>query len=393
MNVRLSRQIIAATLFKLLLNIGRRFVYPFAPALSRGLDVPLTAITSIIATSQITSLAGLFSGPLADRVGYRWMMQTGLLLLAVGMLVCGILPFYWVVFGGLVLASFGKILFDPALQAYIGKEVQYTRRARAIGITELSWAGSTLIGIPFLGLVIEYAGLPSGFYLLAILGFLAWFLAGLVFPPDEKQVGTQPAIKQVLLSIGQLVKVRPAAGMLAFGFWISLANDNLFVVYGAWFERDFQVSLVSLGLSTIAIGSAELLGEFITTSFADRIGLKRAIIIGLVLATLAYLLLPLIGVSLASAMFGIFLVFCTFEFTMVTSFSLSTELMPQARATMMAGFFAAAGLGRMVGVLMGGLLWRGGGIHSVAWFSAALTCLGLASLLWGLKGWQPSSGD
>lgn len=393
MNIRLSRQIIAATLFKLLLNIGRRFVYPFAPALSRGLDVPLTAITSIIATSQITSLAGLFSGPLADRVGYRWMMQTGLLLLAVGMLVCGILPFYWVVFGGLVLASFGKILFDPALQAYIGKEVQYTRRARAIGITELSWAGSTLIGIPFLGLVIEYAGLPSGFYLLAILGFLAWFLAGLVFPPDEKQVGTQPAIKQVLLSIGQLVKVRPAAGMLAFGFWISLANDNLFVVYGAWFERDFQVSLVSLGLSTIAIGSAELLGEFITTSFADRIGLKRAIIIGLVLATLAYLLLPLIGVSLASAMFGIFLVFCTFEFTMVTSFSLSTELMPQARATMMAGFFAAAGLGRMVGVLMGGLLWRGGGIHSVAWFSAALTCLGLASLLWGLKGWQPSSGD
>lgn len=393
MHIRLSRQIIAATLFKLLLNIGRRFVYPFAPALSRGLDVPLTAITSIIATSQITSLAGLFSGPLADRVGYRWMMQTGLLLLAVGMLVCGILPFYWVVFGGLVLASFGKILFDPALQAYIGKEVQYTRRARAIGITELSWAGSTLIGIPFLGLVIEYAGLPSGFYLLAILGFLAWFLAGLVFPPDEKQVGTQPAIKQVLLSIGQLVKVRPAAGMLAFGFWISLANDNLFVVYGAWFERDFQVSLVSLGLSTIAIGSAELLGEFITTSFADRIGLKRAIIIGLVLATLAYLLLPLIGVSLASAMFGIFLVFCTFEFTMVTSFSLSTELMPQARATMMAGFFAAAGLGRMVGVLMGGLLWRGGGIHSVAWFSAALTCLGLASLLWGLKGWQPSSGD
>lgn len=393
MSIRLSRQIIAATLFKLLLNIGRRFVYPFAPALSRGLDVPLTAITSIIATSQITSLVGLFSGPLADRIGYRFMMQTGLLMLAVGMIICGILPFYWVVFGGLVLASFGKILFDPALQAYIGKEVHYTRRARAIGITELSWAGSTLIGIPLLGLVIEYAGLPSSFYLLAVLGGIAWLLAGRVFPPDERQPEAQPAIRQVLLSISKLIKIRPAAGMLAFGFWISLANDNLFVVYGAWFEKDFQVSLVSLGLSTIAIGSAELLGEFITTSFADRIGLKRAIIIGLVTASLAYLLLPIIGVSQALAMAGIFLVFCTFEFTMVTSFSLSTELMPQARATMMAGFFAAAGLGRMVGVLIGGQLWNYGGIHAVAWFSAALTGLGLVSLLWGLKGWRPDVGS
>ncbi|MDJ0622288.1 MAG: MFS transporter [Desulfocapsaceae bacterium] len=393
MSIRLSRQIIAATLFKLLLNIGRRFVYPFAPALSRGLDVPLTAITSIIATSQITSLVGLFSGPLADRIGYRFMMQMGLLLLAIGMLICGILPSYWVVFGGLVLASFGKILFDPALQAYIGKEVHYTRRARAIGITELSWAGSTLIGIPFLGLVIEYAGLPSSFYLLAVLGFLAWFLAGQVFPPDERQPEARPAIKQVLLSISKLIKIRPAAGMLAFGFWISLANDNLFVVYGAWFEKDFQVSLVSLGFSTIAIGTAELLGEFATTSFADKIGLKRAIIIGLVMATIAYLLLPIVGVSLALAMVGIFLVFSTFEFTIVTSFSLSTELMPRARATMMAGFFAAAGLGRMVGVLIGGLLWRHGGIHTVAWFSAAFTCLGLVSLLWGLKGWRPDTDN
>ena len=393
MSNTLSRQIIAATLFKLLLNIGRRFVYPFAPALSRGLDVPLTAITSIIATTQITSLAGLFSGPLADRVGYRFMMQAGLLLLAVGMLVCGVLPLYWAVFGGLVLASFGKILFDPALQAYIANKVHYSRRARAIGITELSWAGSTLMGIPFLGLVIEYTGLPSSFYLLAALGFLAWFLAGLVFPPDERKAGVQPPVKQVLVSISQLIKIRPAAGMLAFGFWISLANDNFFVVYGAWFEKDFQVSLVFLGFSTVAIGLAELVGEFATTSFADRIGLKRSIIIGLVLAILAYLLLPVVGVNLAAAMAGIFLVFCAFEFTIVTSFSLSTELMPKARATMMAGFFAAAGLGRMIGVLTGGLLWRSGGIQAVAWFSAALTCLGLLSLLWGLKGWRPAAGE
>ncbi len=390
MKISISHQIIAATFFKLLLNIGRRFVYPFAPALSRGLDVPLTAITTIIATSQISSLAGLFSGPLADRFGYRTMMQAGLAMLAVGMLICGLAPLYWFVFFGLLLASFGKILFDPAIQAFIGKNVPYGKRARAIGVVEVSWAGSTLLGIPLLGMVIEYAGLSSSFYVLAFFGLLSFFLVGKVFAPDKPENGTAMSARRLFTSLAQLISVRPAAGMLAFGFWISLANDNLFVVYGAWFEHDFNVSLVSLGFSTIAIGLAELLGEFMTATVSDRLGLKKAIIIGLGLAIGAYLLLPLVGTTLPLAMVSIFFVFCAFEFTMVTSFSLSTELMPEARATMMAGFYAAAGLGRMLGVLLGGILWRAAGIEGVAWVSAALTVMGLLFLLWGLKGWKPN---
>ena len=80
------RQILLITAFRLLLNTGRRFVYPFAPALSRGLEVPLGAITSIIAAGQFTSLLGIFAGPLADRYGYRMMMRAGLAMLALGML-------------------------------------------------------------------------------------------------------------------------------------------------------------------------------------------------------------------------------------------------------------------------------------------------------------------
>jgi predicted MFS family arabinose efflux permease len=87
-------------------------------------------------------------------------------------------------------------------------------------------------------------------------------------------------------------------------------------------------------------------------------------------------------------MAGLFLVFLAFEFTIVTSFSLSTELLPGARATMMAGFYASAGVGRMIGVLLGGWLWQLGGIHAVAWTSTAFTFLGLLSLVWGLHGWQ-----
>jgi DHA1 family inner membrane transport protein len=388
MKFPLVQQIIAVMFFRLLLNTGRRFIYPFAPALSRGLDVPLAAITSIIATSQMTSLLGLFSGPLADRIGYRFMMRAGLALLAVGMLLCGLLPTYWPVFVGLVVASFGKTIFDPAIQAFIGRNVPYARRGRVIGAVEMAWAGSTLIGIPALGLIIENVGLNNAFYILAFLGAIGWIFISRVIPPDEPNIDSKHERIGVRTSLKQLVQTRPAAGMLAFGFWISIANDSLFVVYGAWFEQDFLVSLVTLGFSTVAIGAAELLGESLTSIFADRLGLKRAVILGLCLAICAYLLLPFIGSTLPLAMAGMFCVFLAFEFTIVSSFSLTTELMPKSRATMMSGFYATAGVGRMIGVLVGGLLWKVGGITAVAWTSAGFTFIGLLSLVWGLHGWR-----
>jgi len=387
MKSRLTTQILAVLGFRLLLNTVRRFVYPFAPALSRNLEVPLAAVTSIIATIQLSTFFGLLSGLAADRLGDRLMMRTGLALAAMGMLLCGIFPSYWWVFVGLVLAGLGKTIFDPAIQAFVGRHVPYERRGRIVGIIETAWAGSTLVGIPLMGLIIANFGLAAVFYLLAFLGGLSWFAVGWVIPEEQPASPTGGRRKGMLYSILQLVRIRPAAGMLLFGFWISIANDSLFVVYGAWFEQAFLVSIVALGFSTVAIGAAELLGESLTALFADRIGLKRALISGLLLLIGAYLALPLIGVSLSAAMVGMFLVFLCFEFVIVSSFSLSTELLPGARATMMGGFYATAGLGRMIGVLMGGVLWQWGGIVAVTTQAAVLTLLGLLSLLWGLHGW------
>lgn len=387
----LVKQIIVVTFFRIILNTARRFVYPFAPALSRTLDVPLAALTTVIATGQFTSLLGIFSGPLADRIGYRFMMRSGLMMLAIGMLICGLVPTYWPVFFGLVLASFGKTIFDPAIQAFVSQHVPYSRRGRAVGAIETAWAGSTLIAIPALGLVIGHIGLQSSFFILAAFGALGWLTLGFIIPPANEKPEAKPIEQGVISSILVLFTSRPTAGMLGFGFWISIANDSLFVVYGAWLEQSFAVSLVALGFSTVAIGCAELLGETFTAMFSDRIGLKKTIIIGVCCASLAYAALPFLGISLSFALVGMFFVFFFFEFAMVTSFSLCTELHPGARATMMSGFYATSGIGRMFGVLLGGILWQFGGIKAVAFSAAGSTFVGLFFLLWGLKKWTPTT--
>lgn len=392
---RLLWQIVAATFFRIVLNTARRFVYPFAPAMSRDLQVPLMAITSLIAINQASSLAGLFIGPLADRWGYQNMMRTGLALLTIGMVLCWIAPVYAFVFLGLLLAGTGKTAYDPAVQAFVGLRVPFGRRGMAIGFIETAWACSTLIGIPTVALIINSYGLKWSFFAMAMVGAVGWVMLARLIPNDGDSISKKDISRSLGLraSLLQLFRIRPAAGMLGFGFLISIANDNLFVVYGAWLEQDFGISILALGLSTSIIGAAELTGESMTAFFGDRIGLKRAMLFGAGMTAIGYLILPFISVSLYTSLGGLFIIFFSFEFTIVCSFSLGTELLPSSRATMMAGYLAAAGVGRMVGALTGGVLWTSCGLAAVTTTSAIAILLAMACLAWGLRGWRAADTE
>jgi predicted MFS family arabinose efflux permease len=283
-----------------------------------------------------------------------------------------------------------KSIFDPAVQAYISERVPYRRRGLAIGFLEVSWAGSTLVGIPVIGLLISALGWRSPFLVMGVLGLIGIVILRKLMPAKKKSDDTLKTSFSFRDSWKQLVAERTALGALGFALFASIANDNLFVVYGAWIENAFQLSIVALGLGTSVIGIAELLGESMTAALADRFGLKRSVMVGLLLSTLCYAILPLFGKTLSLALAGLFLIFFTFEFMIVTSLSLMTELLPGSRATMMAGCFATAGIGRVIGALIGGPIWLAGGILTTSLISACLSGLALVSLSWGLYGWQKS---
>jgi len=142
-------------------------------------------------------------------------------------------------------------------------------------------------------------------------------------------------------------------------------------------------------MATLVIGAAELLGEGLTASIADRLGLKRAIMASLALSALSYVLLPWVGRrTLPLALAGLFFLFLTVEFSIVTGFSLFTEILPDARATMMSGIVATTSVGRMIGALVGGPVWLAGGLTATGLVSAAISGLALISLAWGLRDWR-----
>ena len=386
--LQLILKIAVVVICRLVLNTARRFTYPFAPVLSRELGVPLTSITSLIAVNWATSLLGIFFGPLADRFGYRKMMILGLVMLAVGMFAGGWFPSHGVILITLFLAGLGKMVFDPAVQAYVSERVPYKRRATAIGFLEISWAGSTLLGIPLIALLIDNVGWRSPFFAMGAIGLSGIIVLSVLIPADERSVLNPRRTLSVKKVLPIIVRDEASLGALVYVFFFSAAIDNLFVVYGAWLEKAFRVDIVALGMATGVIGAAELVGEILVVTISDRFGLKRVVMIGVTICIFTYGLLPFAGQSLLPALVGLFIHFLIFEFTIISSVALCTELQPGMRATVIAGFFAAAGMGRILGALIGGPIWLNGGIVATGLVSAGITALALLSLGWGLRGWR-----
>jgi predicted MFS family arabinose efflux permease len=176
--------------------------------------------------------------------------------------------------------------------------------------------------------------------------------------------------------------------LLIYAFLVSCAGDIFFVTYALWLADSFGLGVVALGVATITIGIAELSGELLTATLADRLGLRRTVFLTLLATAGCYALLPLLDNSLPGALLGIFILCLTAEFNLVAAMSLCTEIQPAARAGMMSAFQAASGIGHTIGVLSAALIWWLGGIATVCIACAILYLIAFAAVRHGLARWQ-----
>ncbi|MBI3362682.1 MAG: MFS transporter [Chloroflexi bacterium] len=379
---RFRFQLIAATFARVVVNTAHRMVYPFLPAFSRGLGVPLESLAVILSVRGALGMASPFFGGVPDRFGRRYAMLIGVAIFCAALALVGLWPSYLTFFAAIILIVVSKFLFDPALQAYIGDRTPYSQRGLVIGITELGWSGAALVGIPLAGLLIARGTWRSPFLPLAGLGLLAgvalWFLIPRQPPTTDDTNAPRP---DVWSSVWRNTNVLAA---LSLGLLITAGNESLNVVYGAWMERTYGLTVAALGLSVTVIGIAELAAEGLVIFLSDRLGKRRAVAAGIAAGTLAYFALPALTFDLKFALIGLFLVFITFEFTIVTSIPLMTELVPEARGTVMSANIAAHAGGRMLGALIGayvfhfGFLWNG-----VA--AAVLNLVALGLVVWVVR--------
>jgi DHA1 family inner membrane transport protein len=381
--VRLRFQIVAFSVARTVINTGHRMIYPFLPTFARGVGVDLEAVALAVTARSALGLISPVFGSLADRRGRKAAMIAGTLIVAGGMALVAIWPTYPALFMALALGGVGKLIYDPSMQAYIGDRVDYTRRGLAIGITELSWSTAFLLGVPILGWLIDRSGhWDVPFPLLAGFSLAMAFMLWVVIPSDAPPAAaTHPSLAQ---GIRVVLRYTPALAGLAIAFLISASNEVVSIIYGAWMEDAFGLQVAALGAASAVIGIAELTSEGAVAAYADRLGKRRAVTIGMGANALACLLLPVISFGVGGALVGLFFFFITFEFAVVSLIPLMTELVPGARATLMAGNVAAFSGGRMVGALLGPALFDVG-LLANSGTAALLDGIALVVLLMYLK--------
>jgi predicted MFS family arabinose efflux permease len=159
--------------------------------------------------------------------------------------------------------------------------------------------------------------------------------------------------------------------------FITGANESISIIYGVWMEEAFQISIAALGAASVVIGFSELSGEGLVAIFADRIGKRNSVRLGMIVNIAVCMLLSWIGQTLTGALIGLFFFYLSFEFTVVSTIPLMTELVPEARATTMSGLFAGLAAGRGIGALLGPLLFSYGMIAN----SALAATLNIAALV------------
>jgi MFS transporter, DHA1 family, inner membrane transport protein len=348
--VRMRFQLIVFGVTRTIINTAFRLVYPFMPFIAAGLSVEENAIRQIIVFRSLLGIAAPLMGAWADKLGRKTAMLLGMGIFVCGLALIAIWPTYPALAAMIMLVAAAKILFEPAMYAYIGDNVDYQQRGMAIAVTELGWSGAFVLGMPLAGRLIELDGWTAPFAWIALTAVIVGVLLWRILPSGQGSASNGISLMGNLKSV---VTHPTALAGLAVCLVISAANELISITFGEWLRDDFVLTATALGLATVVIGVAELGGEGMVAGLVDRIGKRRAVLLGLALNAAANFALPLLGKTLPGALFGLFLLFITFEFALVSMIPLMTELLPGARATLMAANVSAFAMGRALGAAIG----------------------------------------
>ena len=375
--MRLRFQLIIFMFLRTIFNTMHRMVYPFLAVFARGLGVDLTTFSFAITARWLVGAFSPAFAPIADQRGRKFAMLGGVLLFTVGMGLVAFHPSLITLSAAMLLAILGKYLFDPAMQAYFGDRIPYGQRGTALAITEGAWSLSFIAGIPLMGWLINLYGWTAPFPLLAALGVgmiaVIWWMIPHEDVHHKPTTDSRGNFRAVLTNI-------PALAGIFIGLWASASNELVNLIFGVWLEDSFSLKIAALAGASAVIGLSELSGEGLVALTTDKLGKPRALMLGLVGNALAALILPFIGTTQIGALVGLFFYYITFEYIMVSHIPLMSELVPEARATLLSFNLTGHSLGRAIGSLLATFIYQQFGFFPIVLASVFFNALALLAL-------------
>ncbi len=376
--MRLRVQLVIFMFLRIILNTMHRMIYPFLNIFARGLGVDFETLSKIVAARNFVGIFGPVFAPVADKQGRKFAMLLGIVAFTIGMGAVVLHPSLLTFGLALLLALLGKYLFDPAMQSYFGDRIPYEKRGTALAITEVAWGLSFIVGVPLMGFLIAKYGWTAPFPLLAVLGVgmflvIMWMVPHAPHASQQLVTDSRKNFRTVLTSV-------PALAGISIAVWASAGNELVNLIFGVWLEDSFGLKIAALAGASAVIGLSEISGEGLVALTTDRLGKPRALLLGLTGNALAALLLPIVGRTEVGALVGLFLFYITFEYIMVSHIPMMTELVPEARATLLSFNLTGHSLGRLIGSLLATFIYERFGFLPVTLLAVMFNIFALIAL-------------
>ena len=360
------------TLARFVTNTGLRFAIPFLSIIGKSLGASLNQMGVAASFGDFTGLAGPVIGHQLDRRSRRTTMSLCLGGVAFGTALAAGAQSVLAISLAFIVLSLAKLMFDNSMNAWVTERTDYAKRAQVIGLTEISWAGAVLVGIPLLAVVVYFSNWRFGYGILTVIVLAVAIHLWRVLPPDTPTVHAE--------SRSRLEWSMPAvAGFLAFGLIMS-TGQCLFVAFGAWLKDAFGFSTLGIGAVSFLLGGAELVASTSTMRFTDKLGKRRAIRMGVALMIPTGCGLAVVGrvPSVGLALLALF--FLGFEFAIVSFIPLVPTLQPKNPSS---AFGIAVGLGticRGITAIVSTRLYTSHGIGGSALLAAGIGAVAIVLL-------------
>lgn len=278
--------VVASSFTILFLAVGSSYAFTtFIEPLQAEFDASRASLSLAFAVAgALYFTIGAFGGPLADRLGHRWVILLGIVILSGGYLIASTASQLWQVYLGYGLGvGLGiGLVYTPAVGAVQPWFVR--RRGMATGIAVSGIGVGTLCAAPFAAALIHAGGWRFAYAGLAVVVLILGVIAALLIDaaPHKRGIaadGLAAADHTPQRATALRVALRSRAFWLLYAINGTLSAGLLvpfvhFVPFAQDIGIDRALAVSLFGL--LGLGSA--LGRFFIGGVADRIGRTKALV-------------------------------------------------------------------------------------------------------------------
>ncbi len=274
-----------------------------------------------------------------------------------------------------VLSLVAPAIFTPQAAASVGLLVPLAQRGRAITFIFLGWSVASVVGMPIASFIGGTLGWRYAFLMVAVMSVVgaAWVWRTLpsgIRPPALSRAAWMQTLRSPALMLCVGVTVLSAAGQFV-----------LFSYFAPYWHHQLGATPGELSLLFLAFGVAGLMGNVLMMRYIGRLGVDRAVMLGLGGIAISLLAWPL-GVTLWTTV----LVCIPWALGCFSSNSAQqarlVALAPDLASASVALNTSALYIGQALGAAIGGLVIATGDFGLLSWVAlvAVAAAMGVSAL-------------